>query len=83
MVCLRLMLLYKPFSTLKPLTAIPPCFAVDYQRSLSVPISIFVEDTDSYSDSIDLSCSLDLRRQQANQRADEISESPPSASFLV
>ncbi|KAM9353855.1 mitogen-activated protein kinase kinase kinase 5 [Symphorus nematophorus] len=56
--------------------------AADYQRSLSVPISIFVEDTDSYSGSIDLSCSLDLRRQQASIRADEISESPPNTSFL-
>ncbi|KAM8735760.1 mitogen-activated protein kinase kinase kinase 5 isoform 1-T1 [Acanthopagrus schlegelii] len=56
--------------------------AADYQRSLSVPISILVEDTDSYSGSIDLSCSLDLRRQQSAFRADEISESPPSTSFL-
>lgn len=57
--------------------------AADYHRSLSVPISIFVEDTDSYSDSIDLSCSLDLRRPQVIQRADEMSESPPANSFLV
>lgn len=65
---------------------LPPsfcCLAADYHRSLSVPISIFVEDTDSYSDSIDLSCSLDLRRPQAIQRADEMSESPPANSFLV
>uniref|UniRef100_A0A4W6C1E9 mitogen-activated protein kinase kinase kinase n=1 Tax=Lates calcarifer TaxID=8187 RepID=A0A4W6C1E9_LATCA len=40
-------------------------FAADYQRSLSVPISIHVEDADSYSDSIDLSCSLDFRRPQS------------------
>nr|XP_046254382.1 mitogen-activated protein kinase kinase kinase 5 [Scatophagus argus] len=59
-----------------------PLSAADYQRSLSVPVSILVEDTDSYSDSIDLSCSLDLRRQQATCRANEISESPPSTSFL-
>lgn len=59
------------------------CLAADYHRSLSVPISILVEDTDSYSDSIDLSCSLDLRRSQAIQRAEEISESPPTNSFLV
>lgn len=65
------------------LTTIPLCFAADYQRSLSVPVSILVEDTDSYSDSIDLSCSLDLRRPQSTLRADEISESPPSASFLL
>ncbi|XP_041797729.1 mitogen-activated protein kinase kinase kinase 5 [Chelmon rostratus] len=57
--------------------------AADYQRSLSVPISIFVEDTDSYSDSIDLSCSLDLRRPQSSLRADEISESPPSTSGFL
>ncbi|XP_053736714.1 mitogen-activated protein kinase kinase kinase 5 [Synchiropus splendidus] len=56
----------------------------DYHRSLSVPISIFVEDTDSYSDSIDLSCSLDLRRPQSCIMEDEIeTESPPSTnSFL-
>lgn len=58
-------------------------FAADYQRSLSVPISIFVEDTDSYSGSVDLSSSLDLRRPQCILRAAEISESPPSTnSFL-
>ncbi|XP_068179950.1 mitogen-activated protein kinase kinase kinase 5 isoform X2 [Antennarius striatus] len=56
--------------------------AADYQRSLSVPISILVEDTDSYSDSIDLFSSLDFRRHQSAQRADEISESPPTISFL-
>uniref|UniRef100_A0A7N5ZQS2 mitogen-activated protein kinase kinase kinase n=1 Tax=Anabas testudineus TaxID=64144 RepID=A0A7N5ZQS2_ANATE len=56
----------------------------DYQRSLSVPISILVEDTDSYSGSIDLSCSLDLRKPHSALRADQISESPPSTStFLV
>ncbi|XP_057691135.1 mitogen-activated protein kinase kinase kinase 5 [Corythoichthys intestinalis] len=51
--------------------------AGDYQRSLSVPVSILVEDTDSYSDSIDLSCSLDFRRTQSVFRANHISESPP------
>ncbi|KAM7421278.1 hypothetical protein PAMA_015431 [Pampus argenteus] len=55
----------------------------DYQRSLSVPVSILVEDTDSYSDSNDLSCSLDLRRPLSALRADEISESPPSNHFLL
>ncbi|KAM3615283.1 uncharacterized protein V6R79_026064 [Siganus canaliculatus] len=60
----------------------PKDSAVDYQRSLSVPIAILVEDTDSYSGSIDLSCSLDLRRLQPNLRGDEISESPPSSTFL-
>uniref|UniRef100_UPI0037E78037 mitogen-activated protein kinase kinase kinase 5 n=1 Tax=Semicossyphus pulcher TaxID=241346 RepID=UPI0037E78037 len=57
--------------------------SADYQRSLSVPISILVEDTDSYSGSIDLSCSLDLRRPHSAIFVDEISESPPSTcSFL-
>ncbi|XP_022075321.2 mitogen-activated protein kinase kinase kinase 5 [Acanthochromis polyacanthus] len=55
----------------------------DYQRSLSVPVSILVEDTDSYSDSIDLSCSLDLRRHQSNLRTDETPESPPSTSSFL
>uniref|UniRef100_A0A8C4EL62 mitogen-activated protein kinase kinase kinase n=1 Tax=Dicentrarchus labrax TaxID=13489 RepID=A0A8C4EL62_DICLA len=64
------------------LTTMFLAFAADYQRSLSVPISILVEDTDSFSGSIDLSCSLDLRRPQSTLRADEISESPPSTSFL-
>ncbi|XP_041649487.1 mitogen-activated protein kinase kinase kinase 5 [Cheilinus undulatus] len=57
--------------------------SADYQRSLSVPISILVEDTDSYSGSIDLSCSLDLRRPQSARFADEISESPSSASSFL
>lgn len=57
--------------------------AADYQRSLSVPISILVEDTDSDSGSIDLSCSLDLRRVQSSLIEDEISESPTGTnSFL-
>ncbi|KAM9724383.1 mitogen-activated protein kinase kinase kinase 5 [Menidia menidia] len=54
-------------------------FSADYHRSLSVPISILVEDTDSYSDSVDLSYSLDLRRYQPNE---EFSESPPTTSSL-
>ncbi|XP_061814603.2 mitogen-activated protein kinase kinase kinase 5 [Nerophis lumbriciformis] len=49
--------------------------AVDYNRSLSVPISILVEDTDSYPDSIDLSCSLDLRNTLSTFTAN-LSESP-------
>ncbi|XP_034553721.1 mitogen-activated protein kinase kinase kinase 5 [Notolabrus celidotus] len=57
--------------------------AGDYQRSLSVPISILVEDTDSYSGSIDLSCSLDFRRPHSALMANEISESPPSASSFL
>ncbi|XP_056237687.1 mitogen-activated protein kinase kinase kinase 5 [Seriola aureovittata] len=56
--------------------------SADYQRSLSVPISILVEDTDSYSDSIDLSCSLDFRRHHSTLRPSE--ESPPTtSSFLL
>ncbi|XP_029359416.1 mitogen-activated protein kinase kinase kinase 5 [Echeneis naucrates] len=56
----------------------------DYQRSLSVPVSILVEDTDSYKDSIDLSCSLDFRRHQSALNGNEVSESPPStSSFLL
>lgn len=57
--------------------------AADYQRSLSVPISIHVEDTDSYSGSIDLSCSLDLRRHQPSIKANEITESPPNTSSFL
>uniref|UniRef100_A0A3B3CKV9 mitogen-activated protein kinase kinase kinase n=1 Tax=Oryzias melastigma TaxID=30732 RepID=A0A3B3CKV9_ORYME len=56
---------------------------VDYQRSLSVPISILVEDTDSYSGSVDMSSSLDLRRHKSVFQADEISESPPSTSSFM
>ncbi|KAA8591771.1 hypothetical protein FQN60_017145, partial [Etheostoma spectabile] len=57
--------------------------SADYQRSLSVPISILVEDTDSYPVSIDLSCSLDFRQRKSTPIADEISESPPSTSSLL
>ncbi|KAI4811320.1 hypothetical protein KUCAC02_014232 [Chaenocephalus aceratus] len=56
--------------------------AADYQRSLSVPISIFVEDTDSYSGSIDLSCSLDLRMHQLPLRVIETSESINSVLLI-
>lgn len=59
------------------------CLAADYQRSLSVPISILVEDTDSYSGSIDLSYSLDLRRHQPLRGADDYSGSPPSTCSLL
>uniref|UniRef100_A0A8D3E8Q4 mitogen-activated protein kinase kinase kinase n=1 Tax=Scophthalmus maximus TaxID=52904 RepID=A0A8D3E8Q4_SCOMX len=53
--------------------------STDYHRSLSVPISILVEDTDSYSGSIDLSCSLDLRRPHYALRVHEvIPEDSPS-----
>ncbi|XP_015230026.1 PREDICTED: mitogen-activated protein kinase kinase kinase 5-like [Cyprinodon variegatus] len=55
----------------------------DYQRSLSVPISIFVEDTDSDTSSIDLASSLDLRKQWSSIRGTEISESPPCSSGFL
>ncbi|TNN02170.1 hypothetical protein fugu_009657 [Takifugu bimaculatus] len=54
----------------------------EYQRSLSVPISIFVEDIDSPSNSIDLSASLDLRWHLSALKTNDISESPPGSSFL-
>ncbi|AWO96176.1 putative mitogen-activated protein kinase kinase kinase 5-like [Scophthalmus maximus] len=57
--------------------------STDYHRSLSVPISILVEDTDSYSGSIDLSCSLDLRRPHYALRVHEVSESPPSTGGFL
>lgn len=59
------------------------CVAAEYQRSLSVPISIFVEDTDSPSSSIDLSVSLDLRRHVSTFKTNDISESPPSSSSIL
>ncbi|XP_077455378.1 mitogen-activated protein kinase kinase kinase 5 [Stigmatopora argus] len=49
----------------------------DYQRSFSMPVSILVEDTDSYSDCADLTGSLDFRRTQSIFQANHISESPP------
>uniref|UniRef100_A0AAX7UVC7 mitogen-activated protein kinase kinase kinase n=1 Tax=Astatotilapia calliptera TaxID=8154 RepID=A0AAX7UVC7_ASTCA len=72
-------------STKKKAKAVQESLSItDYQRSMSVPISILVEDTDSYSDLIDLSCSLDLTKSQSSLRAEEISESPPSTnSFLL
>uniref|UniRef100_A0A8C9XIM4 mitogen-activated protein kinase kinase kinase n=1 Tax=Sander lucioperca TaxID=283035 RepID=A0A8C9XIM4_SANLU len=57
--------------------------SADYQRSLSVPISILVEDADLYPVSIDLSCSLDFRQRKSTLIADEISESPPSTNENV
>lgn len=59
-------------------------FASDYQRSLSVPVSIQVEDVDdSFSGFVDLSNSLDLRRTMSNLKVDEISESPTSTSSFL
>uniref|UniRef100_A0A3Q2XX86 mitogen-activated protein kinase kinase kinase n=1 Tax=Hippocampus comes TaxID=109280 RepID=A0A3Q2XX86_HIPCM len=58
--------------------------AGDYQRSLSVPVSILVEDADSYPDSIDLSCSLDFRGSQRSAfRQNCISESPPACGRFL
>ncbi|XP_056141892.1 mitogen-activated protein kinase kinase kinase 5 isoform X2 [Lampris incognitus] len=57
--------------------------STDYHRSLSVPVSIQVEDMDTYTDIIDLSCSLDLRRPMAALRAEDISESPPTSSGFL
>uniref|UniRef100_I3KHA6 mitogen-activated protein kinase kinase kinase n=1 Tax=Oreochromis niloticus TaxID=8128 RepID=I3KHA6_ORENI len=71
-------------STKKKAKAVQESLSItDYQRSMSVPISIHVEDTDSYSDSVDLSCSLDLTRSQSSLRAEEISESPPSTNIFL
>uniref|UniRef100_A0A674NHB1 mitogen-activated protein kinase kinase kinase n=1 Tax=Takifugu rubripes TaxID=31033 RepID=A0A674NHB1_TAKRU len=52
----------------------PKDFLTEYQRSLSVPISIFVEDIDSPSNSIDLSASLDLRWHLSALKTNDISE---------
>ncbi|KAK7893478.1 hypothetical protein WMY93_022630 [Mugilogobius chulae] len=60
---------------------IDPLTSADYQRSLSVPVSIHVEDVeDSYSGFVDLSCSLDLRRTLSNLKVDE---SPPNTSSFL
>ncbi|XP_052000607.1 mitogen-activated protein kinase kinase kinase 5-like [Xyrauchen texanus] len=54
----------------------------DYHRSMSVPIAVYVENTDA--DHIDLSCSFDLRRTRTALRGNDIAESPPtSSSFLL
>ncbi|KAG7255185.1 hypothetical protein CRUP_035175, partial [Coryphaenoides rupestris] len=59
------------------------CPSADFHRSISVPITIYVEDTDSV-DSLDLSCSLDLRRPGSALRDDEATGSPPTTnSFLL
>uniref|UniRef100_A0A8C7PDT4 mitogen-activated protein kinase kinase kinase n=1 Tax=Oncorhynchus mykiss TaxID=8022 RepID=A0A8C7PDT4_ONCMY len=46
----------------------------NYQRSMSVPVSIPVTDTDT----MDLSCSWDLRRTISPLRGKDIKKSPPS-----
>ncbi|XP_048116800.1 mitogen-activated protein kinase kinase kinase 5 isoform X3 [Alosa alosa] len=48
----------------------------DYHRSMSVPITVHVEDVDA--EPFDLSCSLDMRRTMSVLRMDDIAESPPS-----
>ncbi|XP_062847445.1 mitogen-activated protein kinase kinase kinase 5 [Trichomycterus rosablanca] len=54
----------------------------DYQRSMSVPIAVYVEDTDA--NKTELSNSLDLRRTMHRLRVNDISGSPPSTnSFLL
>ncbi|MBN3305222.1 M3K5 kinase, partial [Amia calva] len=53
----------------------------EYQRSMSVPVLVRVEDTCT-SEEIDLSCSLDLRRTQAVRQRREPTDSTPSTSFL-
>uniref|UniRef100_A0A7N9ATJ0 mitogen-activated protein kinase kinase kinase n=1 Tax=Mastacembelus armatus TaxID=205130 RepID=A0A7N9ATJ0_9TELE len=53
------------------------------ERSLSVPISILVEDTDSYLGPVDPSCSLDLRRPQSTLKVEKISGSPPCTSSIL
>ncbi|MED6254095.1 hypothetical protein ATANTOWER_015557 [Ataeniobius toweri] len=57
--------------------------SADYHRSLSVPISILVEDTDLDTSSIDLSSSLDLRKHWSATRVAEIAESPPCTSGFL
>uniref|UniRef100_A0A8C5FVP2 Protein kinase domain-containing protein n=1 Tax=Gadus morhua TaxID=8049 RepID=A0A8C5FVP2_GADMO len=51
----------------------------DLHRSLSVPVTVYVEDTDSV-DSLDLSLSLDLRRHSPAPGGED---TPPSGSFLA
>ncbi|XP_043973999.1 mitogen-activated protein kinase kinase kinase 5 isoform X1 [Gambusia affinis] len=57
--------------------------STDYHRSLSVPVSILVEDTDSDTGSVDLASSLDMRKHLSPLRVAEISESPPCTSGFL
>ncbi|XP_054903264.1 mitogen-activated protein kinase kinase kinase 5 [Poeciliopsis prolifica] len=58
--------------------------STDYYRSLSMPVSILVEDTDSDSvGSVDLASSLDMRKYWSPLRVTEISESPPCTSGFL
>ncbi|CAB1333553.1 unnamed protein product [Coregonus sp. 'balchen'] len=54
-----------------------------YQRSMSVPVSIRVTDTDRDTDRMDLSCSWDLRRTISPLRGNYITESPPSTRRVL
>ncbi|KAJ3597248.1 hypothetical protein NHX12_000776, partial [Muraenolepis orangiensis] len=54
----------------------------DYHRSMSVPITIYVEDTDS-ADSLDLSCSLDLRWPGSALPEDGDAGGPPATSSFL
>ncbi|KAM6967985.1 mitogen-activated protein kinase kinase kinase 5 [Aplochiton taeniatus] len=65
------------------LTAGQGSSSYDYQRSLSVPVSISVENTDAYSEMIDLSCSLDLRRTPPALRVNGLAEGPPTTASLL
>ena len=55
------------------------CPSSDLHRSFSVPVAIYVEDTDSV-DSLDLSCSLDLRRHSPTHGGED---TPPTGSLLL
>uniref|UniRef100_A0A3B3VKR0 mitogen-activated protein kinase kinase kinase n=1 Tax=Poecilia latipinna TaxID=48699 RepID=A0A3B3VKR0_9TELE len=57
--------------------------STDYHRSLSVPVSILVEDTDSDTGSVDLASSLDMRKRWSPLRVTGISESPPCPSGFL
>ncbi|XP_026857431.2 LOW QUALITY PROTEIN: mitogen-activated protein kinase kinase kinase 5 [Electrophorus electricus] len=50
--------------------------AGEYHRSMSVPIAVYVEDTDA--EKMELSSSLDLRSPIHHIRGSDVSESPPS-----
>ncbi|XP_067093839.1 mitogen-activated protein kinase kinase kinase 5 isoform X3 [Osmerus mordax] len=65
-----------------PLSAGQDPLSAEYQRSMSVPVTVFVEDT--ASDEVDLlSCSLDLRRSKSGLRGSDIAESPPTSSCFL
>lgn len=55
--------------------------AGDYQRSMSVPIAVYVEDVDA--DRTELSNSLNLRKTIHCLRENDISESTCTNNFLL